>query len=78
MAADFIGAAQLYTVQKALEPPTPASDRGDVISPRNCRMSAVCEKETAGVDVNLPLQIATLDASIGRRAPVGRTAGHAK
>ena len=30
-------------------------------------MTGICAKETAGVDVNLPLQIATLDASIGRK-----------
>ena len=28
-------------------------------------MTGICAKETAGVDVNLPLQMATLDVSIG-------------
>ena len=41
-------------------------------------MAANCAYETAGVDVNLPLRIATLDTSIGRIArlegsPSGRT-----
>jgi hypothetical protein len=31
-------------------------------------MTAICAQRTAGVDVNLPLQIAALDASIGRKA----------
>ena len=31
-------------------------------------MAAICAQRTAGVDVNLPFQIAALDASIGRIA----------
>jgi hypothetical protein len=30
-------------------------------------MTGICAQQTAAVDVNLPLQIATLDASIGRK-----------
>ena len=39
------------------------------------RTAGVCAEATSRNDVNLPLQIATLDASIGRIASVGRTAG---
>ena len=33
-------------------------------------MTAICAKATSQIDVNLPLQIAALDASIGRIAPL--------
>ena len=38
-------------------------------SPRWRGMTAICVEAASRIDVNLPLQIATLDASIGRRAP---------
>ena len=37
-------------------------------STRRCRMTGICAKETAGVDVKRTSQIAALDASIGRIA----------